>query len=74
MTPLHVAAARGRVKIIEYLVVEQGADVNIQDLKGVSVCDCTMMLYRFIAMAIDDYQRLLSSYVNAGIKGASVSS
>ena len=40
MTPLHVAAARGRVKIVEYLVDhEQGPDVNIQDLKGVNICD-----------------------------------
>ena len=40
MTPLHVAAARGLVKIVEYLV-EQEADINIQDHKGVSICDYT---------------------------------
>ena len=36
MTPLHLAAETGRIKIIKYLV-EQGADINIQDDNGVSI-------------------------------------
>ena len=34
MTPLHVAAERGYVKIVDYLA-DKGADINIQDKKGV---------------------------------------
>ena len=37
MTPLHLAARSGRVKILNYLV-EQGADINIQDNNGVILC------------------------------------
>ena len=37
MTPLHVAAESGWIKIVEYFV-DQGADVNVQDPKGVNVC------------------------------------
>ena len=36
MTPLHVAAEKGRIKIVEYFVKER-ADVNIQDCNGVSI-------------------------------------
>ena len=38
MTPLHVAAERGYVKIVDYLA-GKGADINIQDKKGVIICD-----------------------------------
>ena len=37
MAPLHLAARSGRVKILNYLV-EQGADINIQDNNGVILC------------------------------------
>ena len=37
MTPLHLAAESGRIKMVNYLV-EQGADVNIQDNNGVLIC------------------------------------
>ena len=37
MTPLHLAAESGRVKIVNYLV-EQGAGINIQDGIGVNLC------------------------------------
>ena len=40
MTPLHLAAESGRVKILGYLV-DQGADINIQDDNGVIICDHT---------------------------------
>ena len=36
MTPLHVAAERGFVKIVDYLV-GKGADIEIQDKNGVIV-------------------------------------
>ena len=36
MTPLHLAAERGSIEIVRYLV-EQGASINIQDNNGVSV-------------------------------------
>ena len=36
MTPLHVAAERGYIKIVDYLVKEE-ADINIQEKDGVSI-------------------------------------
>ena len=38
MTPLHVAAERGYVKIVDYLSCK-GADIHTQDKKGVIICD-----------------------------------
>lgn len=35
MTPLHMAAKRGHLKIAKYLVGAKGADVNIQENNGV---------------------------------------
>jgi len=35
MTPLHVAAQRDRISIVEYLL-HQGADIKIKDSNGVS--------------------------------------
>ena len=40
MTPLHLAAESGRIKILDYLV-EQGVDINIQDDYGVIICEHT---------------------------------
>ena len=40
MTPLHLGAKIARIKILSYLV-EQGADINIQDDDGVIICDHT---------------------------------
>ena len=43
MTPLHLAAERGRVKVVNYFA-GNGADIiNIQDQDGVTIimCDCT---------------------------------
>ena len=37
MTPLHVAAERGFVKIVDYLV-SKGADIDIKDENGVTIC------------------------------------
>ena len=39
MTPLHLAAESGRVKIVEYLY-DQEADINIQDDNGVIKSEC----------------------------------
>ena len=36
MTPLHLAAKSGHVKIVIYLC-DQGADINIQDNDGVNL-------------------------------------
>ena len=36
LTPLHLAAERGRYNLVKYLV-DQSADVNIQDLDGVKL-------------------------------------
>ena len=47
MTPLHLAAESGRIKILGYLV-DQGADINIQDDNGVIICDHT-----YHAMLVD---------------------
>ena len=38
MTPLHMAAEKGSTYIVRYLI-DQGADINIQDLNGVNLCD-----------------------------------
>ena len=48
MTPLHVAAERGCVIIVDYLV-GKGADINIRDKNGV-YCDCSnsvVLLFEF---------------------------
>ena len=37
MTPLHLAAESDRIKMVHYLV-EQEADINIQDDNGVIIC------------------------------------
>ena len=34
MTPLHVAAERGFVKIVDYLI-DKGADIDVQNENGV---------------------------------------
>ena len=36
MTPLHLAAEYGYIKMLCYFI-EQGADINIQDHKGVII-------------------------------------
>ena len=38
ITPLHVAAERGHPRMVEYLV-NKGANKDIQDKKGVIMCD-----------------------------------
>jgi len=38
MTPLHLAAERARVKVIEYLVGKERGIVNRQDQDGVNIC------------------------------------
>ena len=40
MTPLHVAAEKGYIKIVDYLVGE-GAYIDVQDDNGVTICDCS---------------------------------
>ena len=40
MTPLHLAAESGRIEILNFLV-DQGADINIQDDNGVIISDNT---------------------------------
>ena len=40
MTPLHMAAERGHVKIVEYLVCH-GANINTKDHNGVIMCGYT---------------------------------
>ena len=37
MTPLHLAAEYGHIKILCYFI-EQGADIHIQDDNGVIIC------------------------------------
>ena len=39
MAPLHIAAERGYVKMVDYLI-GKGADIGIQDKEGVIICDC----------------------------------
>ena len=36
MTPLHIAAKRGYIEIVDYLV-SKGAGINIQDKDGVTI-------------------------------------
>ena len=36
MTPLHVAAGKARIRIVDYLI-DQKADVNFQDLNKVNI-------------------------------------
>ena len=43
MTPLHLAAERARVKVVNYLADKEADIINIQDWDGVNnvVCDGT---------------------------------
>ena len=43
MTPLHLAAERGRAKVVNYLAGNGADSINIQDQIGVNIimCDCT---------------------------------
>ena len=43
MTPLHLAAERARLKVIEYLVGKEADIINRQDQDGVNniMCDCS---------------------------------
>ena len=49
MTPLHLAAERGRWVVLKHLV-DQGADVHIQDQNGV----------KFICVTVGNYTILLT--------------
>ena len=40
MTPLHLAVASGRIKVVKYLVEQEEADINIQDENGVIMTLC----------------------------------
>ena len=45
MTPLHLAAERARVKVMEYLVGREADIINIQDLNGVNIlCVSVLMM------------------------------
>ena len=44
MTPLHLAAERARVKVIEYLVGKEADIINIQDLNGVNILCVTVLM------------------------------
>ena len=46
MTPLHLAAERARVKVIEYLVGREADIINIQDLNGVNVLCVTVLMMK----------------------------
>ena len=43
MTPLHLAAESGHIKVVKYLVGQQETDINIQDENGVIIYDRTYM-------------------------------
>ena len=40
MSPLHMAAERGHIKIVEHFI-DLKVDVNIKDYIGVNICDPT---------------------------------
>ena len=41
MTPLHLAAESGHIKIVNYLC-DEGADINVQDIDGVNLNACRL--------------------------------
>ena len=42
MTPLHLGAGSGKINIVKYLV-GKGADINIEDVNGVTICHINAM-------------------------------
>ena len=46
MTPLHLAAERARVKVIEYLVGREADIINIQDWNGVKILCVTVLMMK----------------------------
>ena len=61
-TPLHKAANEGHVHIVRYLV-EQGADINIKDVNGVSeqqyTADCKLVLLVRVCLHSPEQRSLL---------------
>ena len=54
MTPLHLAAQRGRYNLVRYLV-DKDADVNIQDINGVRLILCAVCSHATERGCISDY-------------------
>ena len=56
MTPLHLAARRGHVDIVRYLV-DKGADINIKDENWVSeqdyTADCKLVVQMCLSFTLD---------------------
>ena len=46
MTPLHLAAERAHVEVIEYLVGKEADIINIQDLNGVNILCATVLIMK----------------------------
>ena len=64
MTPLHLAAERARVKVIEYLVGREADIINIQDLNGVNIlCVSVLMMKDYTVCATFGVSRHMRKYI-----------
>ena len=55
MTPLHIAAENAHNKLVEHLVNE-GANINIQDSNGVNICRLVLLsVYLKVADSLCTY-------------------
>ena len=57
MTPLHLAAEIGRIKMLHYFI-EEGADINIQDHKGVIIHNSVARIPDWIWASLISWQVL----------------
>ena len=64
MTPLHLAAEKARVKVIEYLVGREADIINIQDLNGVNIlCVTVLMMKAYTVCTSFGVSRHLRKYI-----------
>ena len=64
MTPLHLAAERARVKVIEYLVGREADIINIQDRNGVNILYVTVLMMKaYTVCATFEVSRHMRKYI-----------
>ena len=65
MTPLHLAAEKARVKVIEYLLGREADVINIQDMNGVNIlCVTVLMMNDYTVCTTFGVSRHMRKYIS----------